>query len=173
LPIEVAVPVRLPWDYPMSHSPPFFEFVTSSKVLLRYRHRGGGLGVGAQQGDRSRVRSLWRFPSERNHEQPAKAASTSQSPIVQKMKRRYLSAEKKFQIYLRDPASDQPSVRSCGGGACVSTDLARIRQQVRKAPCCVWEPSRTQGGAGQHESYEKAPSGPEERNAPWPSRRSS
>jgi transposase-like protein len=47
-------------------------------------------------------------------------------------KRRYLSAEKKFQIYLEAQGSDQPIGELLRREGLFSTDLARIRQQVKE-----------------------------------------
>ena len=47
-------------------------------------------------------------------------------------KRRYLTAEKKFQIYLEAQASDKPVGELPRREGLYSTDLARIRQQVRE-----------------------------------------
>jgi len=47
-------------------------------------------------------------------------------------KRRYLTAEKKFQIYLEAQASDKPVGELLRREGLYSTDLARIRQQVRE-----------------------------------------
>ena len=47
-------------------------------------------------------------------------------------KRRYLTAEKKFQIYLEAQASDKPIGELLRREGLYSTDLARIRQQVRE-----------------------------------------
>jgi len=47
-------------------------------------------------------------------------------------KRRYLSAEKKFQIYLEAQGSDQPVGEILRREGLFSTDLARIRQQVKE-----------------------------------------
>ena len=47
-------------------------------------------------------------------------------------KRRYLSAEKKFQIYLEAQSSDQPIGELLRREGLFSTDLARIRQQVKE-----------------------------------------
>lgn len=47
-------------------------------------------------------------------------------------KRRYLSAEKKFQIYLETQRPDQPVGEILRREGMFSTDLARIRQQVRE-----------------------------------------
>ncbi len=47
-------------------------------------------------------------------------------------KRRYLTAEKKFQIYLEAQASDKPVGEILRREGMFSTDLARIRQQVRE-----------------------------------------
>jgi len=47
-------------------------------------------------------------------------------------KRRYLSAEKKFQIYLEAQGNNQPVGEILRREGLFSTDLARIRQQVRE-----------------------------------------
>jgi transposase-like protein len=47
-------------------------------------------------------------------------------------KRRFLSAEKKFQIYLEAQASDKPIGELLRREGLFSTDLARIRQQVKE-----------------------------------------
>jgi transposase-like protein len=47
-------------------------------------------------------------------------------------KRRYLSAEKKFQIYLEAQGSDKPIGELLRREGLFSTDLARIRQQVKE-----------------------------------------
>src|SRR5450759_648385 len=53
----------------------------------------------------------------------------NQSPDKQ---RRYLTAEKKFQIYLEAQASDKPVGEILRREGLYSTDLARIRQQVKE-----------------------------------------
>ena len=53
------------------------------------------------------------------------------SPSPEK-KRRYLSAEKKFQIYLEAQDSGQPVGEILRREGLFSTDLARIRQQVKE-----------------------------------------
>jgi transposase-like protein len=58
-------------------------------------------------------------PSEGSNKSPAK-------------KRRYLSAEKKFQIYLEAQGSDQPIGELLRREGLFSTDLARIRQHVKE-----------------------------------------
>ena len=55
--------------------------------------------------------------------------SSSPSPA---RKRRYLSAEKKFQIYLEAQDSSKPVGELLRREGLYSTDLARIRQQVRE-----------------------------------------
>jgi len=47
-------------------------------------------------------------------------------------KRRYLTAEKKFQLYLEVQASDKPVGELLRREGLYSTDLARIRQQVKE-----------------------------------------
>jgi len=47
-------------------------------------------------------------------------------------KRRFLSAEKKFQIYLEAQSGDKPVGELLRREGLYSTDLARIRQQVRE-----------------------------------------
>lgn len=61
-----------------------------------------------------------------------KAASTESATTDEKKKRRYLSAEKKFQIYLETQHPDQPVGEVLRREGMFSTDLARIRQQVRE-----------------------------------------
>ena len=53
----------------------------------------------------------------------------NQSPTK---KRRYLSAEKKFQIYLEAQGSNKPIGELLRREGLFSTDLARIRQQVKE-----------------------------------------
>ena len=55
----------------------------------------------------------------------------SSSPHPAK-KRRYLSAEKKFQIYLEAQGNDKPVGELLRREGLYSTDLARIRQQVKE-----------------------------------------
>jgi transposase-like protein len=55
--------------------------------------------------------------------------ATNPSPAK---KRRYLNAEKKFQIYLEAQNSDQPVGELLRREGLFSTDLARIRQQVKE-----------------------------------------
>jgi transposase-like protein len=57
--------------------------------------------------------------------------SAGQSKTTGK-KRRFLSAEKKFQIYLEAQATDKPIGELLRREGLYSTDLARIRQQVRE-----------------------------------------
>ena len=57
--------------------------------------------------------------------------STVPSPRPEK-KRRYLSAEKKFQIYLEAQVGDKPVGELLRREGLFSTDLARIRQQVKE-----------------------------------------
>lgn len=58
-------------------------------------------------------------------------SSAEPSPSPEK-KRRYLSAEKKFQIYLEAQAGDKPVGELLRREGLFSTDLARIRQQVKE-----------------------------------------
>jgi transposase len=58
-------------------------------------------------------------------------ASAVPSPSPEK-KRRYLSAEKKFQIYLEAQVGDKPVGELLRREGLFSTDLARIRQQVKE-----------------------------------------
>ena len=62
----------------------------------------------------------------------SKAPSIESATTGQKKKRRYLSAEKKFQIYLETQRPDQPVGEILRREGMFSTDLARIRQQVRE-----------------------------------------
>ena len=54
------------------------------------------------------------------------------SPKGAEKKRRYLSAEKKFQIYLEAQSTDKPVGELLRREGLYSTDLARIRQQVKE-----------------------------------------
>ena len=54
------------------------------------------------------------------------------SRLSPEKKRRFLTAEKKFQIYLEAQTSDQPIGELLRREGLFSTDLARIRQQVRE-----------------------------------------
>jgi transposase-like protein len=62
-------------------------------------------------------------------------------------KRRYLSAEKKFQIYLEAQGSDKPIGELLRREGLFSTDLARIRQQVKEGALqrLSAKPGRKQG----------------------------
>jgi len=68
----------------------------------------------------------------KNKMNSSKAASTEPAATGEKKKRRYLSAEKKFQIYLETQRPDQPVGEILRREGMFSTDLARIRQQVRE-----------------------------------------
>ena len=57
--------------------------------------------------------------------------SPGQPSISTKKKRRLLTAEKKFQIYLEAQHSDKPIGEILRREGLYSTDLARIRQQVK------------------------------------------
>jgi transposase-like protein len=59
-------------------------------------------------------------------------ASTESKTTGPKKKRRYLSAEKKFQIYLETQHRDQPVGEILRREGLFSTDLVRIRQQVKE-----------------------------------------
>jgi len=73
-------------------------------------------------------------PSEGPNKSPAK-------------KRRFLSAEKKFQIYLEAQDSEQPVGEILRREGLFSTDLARIRQQVKEGALqrLGTKPGRKQG----------------------------
>ena len=68
------------------------------------------------------------------------------SPSPEK-RRRYLSAEKKFQIYLEAQAGDKPVGELLRREGLFSTDLARIRQQVKEGALqrLSAKPGRQQG----------------------------
>jgi len=60
-------------------------------------------------------------------------SNSSEAPnISPEKKRRYLSAEKKFQIYLEAQGRDKPVGELLRREGLYSTDLARIRQQVKE-----------------------------------------
>ena len=58
--------------------------------------------------------------------------STESKPAGSPRKRRYLSAEKKFQVYLETQRGDQPIGEILRREGLFSTDLVRIRQQVKE-----------------------------------------
>jgi transposase-like protein len=61
------------------------------------------------------------------------SSNTSEAPDKSpEKKRRYLSAEKKFQIYLEAQDSGKPVGEILRREGLFSTDLARIRQQVKE-----------------------------------------
>lgn len=68
-----------------------------------------------------------------SHTTPSEAPSKASKP-----KRRFLTAEKKFQIYLEGQSTDKPVCALLRREGLFSTDLARIRQQSRKA---LWSAS--------------------------------
>jgi transposase-like protein len=86
----------------------------------------------------------------------SKAASNESAKIDHQKKRRYLSAEKKFQIYLETQRPDQPVGEVLRREGIFSTDLARIRQQVREGALhrLAAKPGR-QVAVVSTESYEK------------------
>ena len=59
-------------------------------------------------------------------------ASTESKTTGPNKKRRYLSAEKKFQIFLETQHKDQPVGEILRRKGLFSTDLVRIRQQVKE-----------------------------------------
>lgn len=59
-------------------------------------------------------------------------ASTDSQTVGSTRKRRHLSAEKKFQIYLETQHPTQPLGEILRREGLYSTDLARIRQQVKE-----------------------------------------
>jgi transposase len=62
-----------------------------------------------------------------SHTTPSEAPSKASKP-----KRRFLTAEKKFQIYLEAQSTDKPVGALLRREGLFSTDLARIRQQVKE-----------------------------------------
>jgi transposase-like protein len=71
--------------------------------------------------------SPWRSQNETTH-----MSSSNPSKGTDPKKRRFLSAEKKFQIYLEAQDSDKPVGEILRREGLYSTDLARIRQQVKE-----------------------------------------
>jgi transposase-like protein len=71
--------------------------------------------------------SPWRSQNETIH-----MSSSNPSERSNPKKRRFLSAEKKFQIYLEAQDSDKPVGEILRREGLYSTDLARIRQQVKE-----------------------------------------
>jgi transposase-like protein len=62
----------------------------------------------------------------------SESADTSEQKTSGGKRRRFLSAEKKFQIYLEAQHSEQPVGEILRREGLFSTDLARIRQQVKQ-----------------------------------------
>jgi transposase-like protein len=85
-------------------------------------------------------------------------ASAVPSPSPEK-KRRYLSAEKKFQIYLEAQDASKPVGELLRREGLFSTDLARIRQQVKEGALqrLGAKPGRQQGhvSAEAHEALKR------------------
>ena len=71
-------------------------------------------------------------------------------------KRRLLSAEKKFQIYLEAQSSDRPIGELLRREGLYSTDLARIRQQVKEGALqrLSAKPGKKKPGQVDAEAYE-------------------
>ena len=88
-----------------------------------------GNGGGSPQGDRNHSPSLAAQNRNENMSSSNPSEASGKSP---EKKRRFLTAEKKFQIYLEAQTSDQPIGELLRREGLYSTDLARIRQQVRE-----------------------------------------
>ena len=88
-----------------------------------------GNGEGSPQGDRNRSPSL---AAQNRNENMSSNNPTEASTKSPEKKRRFLTAEKKFQIFLEAQTSDQPIGELLRREGLYSTDLARIRQQVRE-----------------------------------------
>jgi transposase-like protein len=76
------------------------------------------------------------------------SSNTSEGPNQSpERKRRFLTAEKKFQIYLEAQDSDKPIGELLRREGLYSTDLARIRQQVKEGAIqrLSAKPGRKQG----------------------------
>jgi transposase-like protein len=87
-----------------------------------------GNGGGSPKGDRNHSPSLAAQNRNENMSSSNPAEIPSKGPAK---KRRFLTAEKKFQIYLEAQTSDKPIGELLRREGLYSTDLARIRQQVR------------------------------------------
>ena len=87
-----------------------------------------GNGGGSPKGDRNHSPSL----AAQNRNENMSSSNLSETPGKGPEKRRRLSAEKKFQIYLEAQTSNQPIGELLRREGLYSTDLARIRQQVRE-----------------------------------------
>ena len=88
-----------------------------------------GNGEGSPQGDRNRSPSL---AAQNRNENMSSSNPSEASGRSSEKKRRFLTAEKKFQIYLEAQTSNQPIGELLRREGLYSTDLARIRQQVRE-----------------------------------------
>ena len=93
------------------------------------------------------------------------------SPSPEK-KRRYLSAEKKFQIYLEAQVGDKPVGELLRREGLFSTDLVRIRQQVKEGALqrLGAKPGRQQGHVST-EVHEALSANSKTRNERWPTSR--
>ena len=88
-----------------------------------------GNGGGSPKGDRNHSPSLAAQNRNENMSSSNPSEASKQSP---EKKRRFLTAEKKFQIYLEAQTSNQPIGELLRREGLYSTDLVRIRQQVKE-----------------------------------------
>jgi len=136
-PTVAAVLESVRRKYHFSQRPAVSEFVTSKQVSITLQGRGQVLAEGARRATGARTCAWWNQNRNGNmNSNPP--VEPNKSPDK---KRRYLTAEKKFQIYLEAQASDKPVGELLRREGLYSTDLARIRQQVRKGRSSGWAPN--------------------------------
>ncbi|MSU62335.1 MAG: hypothetical protein EXS31_08055 [Pedosphaera sp.] len=109
--------------------PAVSESVTSKEGSNTLQGGGGGNGGGSPKGDRnhSLPQAVPNRSGKMTHTNPSEE-SKKNSP----KKRRFLSAEKKFQIYLEAQSNAKPIGELLRREGLFSTDLARIREHVKE-----------------------------------------
>lgn len=112
----------------MSVVPSVSESVTPKQVFITLQGGGAVSGGGSPEGDLRRKLPL---AAQRRNENMS-SSKVEGSNNNSKKKRRFLSAEKKFQIYLEAQGSDKPVGELLRREGLYSTDLARIREQVKE-----------------------------------------
>ena len=113
---------------PRKDTPSVSELVTSKQASITLQGAGAVPGEGSPKGDRSRERHL----AAQIRNENMSSSKVDESNNNPKKKRRFLNAEKKFQIFLEAQDSDKPVGEILRREGLYSTDLARIRQQVKE-----------------------------------------
>jgi len=117
--------------------------VTSKQVSITLQGAGAVSGEGSPKGDRNRELPL----AAQIRNENMSSSKVDESNNNPKKKRRFLSAEKKFQIYLEAQDSTKPVGELLRREGLYSTDLARIREQVKEGALqrLSAKPGRKQG----------------------------